>query len=209
MPPTSEATEIPERDLRQYRVFRDIVARASTTPQERAVAQARIDKLEAKYPALREAYNRRQEHERLYERVREGMPGVPRPEEVMAPNSDSWADTLRRLGHRILGKDPLQWAAERIEQSVRDYVTYVAENGIDLDFDTWDEAYMTLDKQIRAQVGVDIEEFEEDETGVPFYSFTIEIPVDLFEKIEAQGGGAKLWAFLVDCLTNDDEGEDD
>lgn len=204
--------DIPAHVIERYRKYR-AMARQTESPMEARKARELADKLEREHPDLRERVDFEERVKAKAAEFRgESAPNVPRPQDVPPPVGASWADTLRRASLRLVGVDPVQWAAEKVEQGIDDYVRWLVETGADdseFTFDNFMKGFttMTILKSLKARATCEVEDGEDDD-GVEYLVITLEIPVELFDRVRGDKTGPKDLVQWIAAVVNEEADDD-
>ena len=204
--------KIPHSVLDRFAKFRTLAA--DTTPgeaaaNERRVAAAHVKKTEARWPGIRDVVDRVERRERA-RATREGeiwTPPRPTHEEVekMFPAALRKVSDLLGLGLVDITESTLDWAIRHIEEAADDYVWAGYKSGDDVE----PGGMIMIKELIESEIGLEIEEADDDETGDTLVVFTLEIPVEVWRRIaDTKNGPKTLVRHLDTCYLgagNDDD----
>lgn len=181
--------------IARYRAIRAKVRDHATTPAERASARAWLRRTEARQPTIRAAVEDAEHAEQA--------PHVHIP----MPPAESWAGRLNAAVARVIGANPLEWAAEQLEMAAREHIRTAGDPMRDKDEPL--DPFVTLDDELAETTEIEVCDVEDDD-GNTAHEITLTIPADLWQRILAadDDGAVALVALLKSVIESDGDESD-
>lgn len=198
-----ERKEIPRKVLDRYRKLLTLAEDdAEGAENERLIAAKHVEKIEARWPGIRTVVERveKREQARAAKAGKVWTPPRPTRDEIEAMLPKAMRKVGDLLGLRLvdLTESALDWATRQIEEAADDYVWLGYQNGNGLD----PGGMVLLKDLIENEIGLEIEEADDDETGDTLVVFTLEIPVDVWRRVaDSKNGASTLIRHLDVCYT--------
>lgn len=193
------AMTIPPKVIERYRKLLTLAADDAAAPNERRVAQACADKLAIRWQGIAFVVGRleAQEQHRAQRAGRTWEPPKPTREEIEAMIPQAVRKVGDFLGIRLvdLTETALDWATKQIQDA--------ADDG------HFDLGQGLITDMFRTEMGLIIDETEDEDTGEEVMIIEIEIPVTLWRRVcDTKTGPAKLIHY-IDKLDSDVEDVED